>query len=366
MSFDIEKQIDLKVEKYFDEILDSLSKIIKIRSVMEKPTEEYPFGKGPAKALIETLNLSKSLGFKDVKNVDNYAGHVEYGNKGRLYGILGHLDVVPEGDLDRWESDPYELTIREGKMYGRGVSDDKGPSIGALYALKIVSELVKNPKNRVRIIFGTNEENGSKCLKYYFKKEPYPKEAVTPDGMFPLVFAEKGNATYKISTLLNSNYHTRLLYLKAGTAVNVVPEKCEAVIKTEKVSEIVYFLENYKTECKLKYVIDENIIRLQTIGKSVHASTPHLGINAISCMVDILSKIDFGVYNWIFDTLYKKLGRDYNGIGLDIYSEDNASGKLTCNLGTIELIDGNLELKINIRYPIFMSNEMISMQIKKR
>jgi succinyl-diaminopimelate desuccinylase len=364
MNADIEKQIDLKIESYFDEILKDLAKVIKIRSVMDKPADNYPFGKGPAKALEEALKISQKLGF-ETKNVDNYAGHVTYGNKGKLYGILGHLDVVPEGDLGKWQSDPFELTLRDGKMYGRGVIDDKGPSIGALYALKIASEIVPDPKNTVRIIFGTNEENGSKCLKYYFKKEPYPEEAVTPDGMFPLVFAEKGNATYKVSTILTSDHHTKLVYFKAGTAVNVVPEKCEAIIKTEKVSEITYFLENYKPNCNLKYEVDKNKIRILTIGKSAHASTPHLGINSISCMLDLLSKIDFGPYNWVFNTLYEKLGKDYNGIGLGIYSEDIVSGKLTCNLGKMELNQGNLELKINIRYPIFVSIEMITLQIKE-
>lgn len=252
MNVDIEKEIDLRVEKYFDEILKAVSKVIKIRSVMDKPTENSPFGEGPAKALDGVLKISHELGF-ETKNVDNYAGHITYGNKGELYGILGHLDVVPEGDLNKWDSDPYELTVKEGKMYGRGVIDDKGPTIGALYALKIVSEIILKPKNTVRIILGTNEENGSKCLKYYFKKEPYPEKAVTPDGTFPIVFAEKGNATYKISTLLNSDHHTKLVYLKAGTAVNVVPEKCEAIIKTEKVSEITYLLENYRTNCNLEY-----------------------------------------------------------------------------------------------------------------
>ncbi|ANQ54523.1 dipeptidase [Thermosipho sp. 1063] len=364
MNTEIERKIDKLVDKYFDEMLDSLRRIIRIKSVMETKKDNMPFGEGPARALSETLEICKELGFETL-NVDNYAGHATFGNKGKLYGVLGHLDVVPEGDLDKWESDPYELTIKEGKMFGRGVSDDKGPSIGALYALKIASEIVENPKNTIRIIFGTNEENGSKCLKYYFQKEPYPYAAVTPDGAFPLIFAEKGNATYELSISLNTDYHTRLLKLEAGTAVNVVPEICKAVIETERVGEIEYVLQNHKSKCGFEYKINENKIEIKFIGKSAHGSTPELGINAAACMLELLTRIDFGPVNQIIETLYEKLGKDINGRGLDIYGEDKVSGKLTCNLGILKLQDNLLRAFINIRYPIFFNVDMITRQINE-
>ncbi|ONN26444.1 dipeptidase [Thermosipho affectus] len=364
MNIGIERKIDELVDKYFDKILESLKKIIKIKSVMETKKDNMPFGKGPARALSETLKICKELGFETL-NVDNYAGHVTYGSTGKLYGVLCHLDVVPEGDIKKWESDPYELTIKDGKMYGRGVSDDKGPSIGALYALKIVSEIVERPKNTIRIIFGTNEENGSKCLKYYFQKEPYPYAAVTPDGAFPLIFAEKGNATYELSISLNTDYHTKLLKLEAGTAVNVVPEICKAVIETEKVKEIEYILQNHKSKCGFEYKINENKIEIKFIGKSAHGSTPELGINAATCMLELLTRIDFGPVNQIIETLYEKLGKDINGRGLDIYGEDKVSGKLTCNLGILKLQDNLLRAFINIRYPIFFNVDMITRQINE-
>ncbi|MBB6063028.1 succinyl-diaminopimelate desuccinylase [Thermosipho japonicus] len=360
----VEDAIDKLVDKYFDEILENLEKLIEIKSVMGPASQDAPFGVGPAMALSEALKISKKLGF-ETKNIDFYAGHVTFGNTGKLYGILGHLDVVPEGDLEKWETDPYKLVIRDGKMFGRGVSDDKGPTIGALYALKIASELVKTPRNTVRLIFGTNEENGSKCLKYYFKNEPYPDVAVTPDGTFPLVFAEKGNTTYKISTYLGNDYNTKLIKMKAGTAVNVVPEECNVVIETDKVNEIAYLVENFSTKCKLKYEVNGNRISITTIGKSAHASTPQLGLNSIACMLNLLSNIDFGKDNFVIRVLNEKLGLDINGIGLGIYAKDIASGELTCNLGTINLENGYLEAKINIRYPIFMNVEMITNQIKE-
>ncbi|MCX7653808.1 MAG: dipeptidase PepV [Fervidobacterium sp.] len=361
---DIDSKINEFVDMCFDSILKALDRVIKIRSVMEEPKEGMPFGEGPAKALEETLKIAKELGFDPV-NVDNYAGHVEYGNGGKLYAVLGHLDVVPEGDIERWESNPYELSIRDGKMYARGVSDDKGPSIGALFALKIASELVKEPKNRVRIIFGTNEENGSQCLKYYFTKQPYPDAAVTPDGDFPLVFAEKGIVTYRISKELKREYTTTLLNLNAGTAANVVPEECTAEILTNKVNEIAYLIENYSGMCKYKYTVDKNRIVVKSLGKSAHGAHPEAGINAAAGMLELLSRIDFGPDNITIRTLYERLGKEYYGIGLGISGQDDVSKKLTCNLGILRIENGKISAIINIRHPIFYNVDVLTLQIKQ-
>jgi succinyl-diaminopimelate desuccinylase len=362
------ESIDLKinelVNKYFDDVLTTLGRVIKIRSVMGEPKDGMPFGEGPAKALEETLLIAKELGFEPV-NVDNYAGHVEYGSGGKLYGILGHLDVVPEGDIERWESDPYTLSIRDGKIYGRGVSDDKGPSIGALFALKIASELVDKPKNRVRVIFGTNEENGSQCLKYYFTKQPYPYAAVTPDGDFPVVFAEKGMVTYKITGSIKNDYSTKLIDLKAGTAANVVPEECTAVIESDKVREIAYVVENYKNSCRYEYKIDGDKITIKSYGKSAHGAHPEAGLNAAAGMLELLSRLDLGEDSKIIRTLYEKLGKDYYGIGLSISGQDDISKKLTCNLGILKLENNKIVAIINIRHPIFFNVDMITSQIKE-
>jgi len=364
MHEDINKLINEKVDQYFEKILNAIGRVIAINSVMGEPKDGMPFGEGPAKALEETLKIAEELGFTGV-NVDNYAGHVEYGEGGKLYAILGHLDVVPEGDRERWTNDPFEFVIRDGKMYGRGVSDDKGPSIGALFALKIASELVDKPKNRVRVIFGTNEENGSQCLKYYFTKEPYPDAAVTPDGDFPAVFAEKGIVTYSISKKVSREYSTKLVELKAGTAANVVPEECIAIVESDKLNEIAYLVSNYIGECKYECKIDGNKITIKSFGKSAHGAHPEAGINAAAGMLELLSRIDFGPENEAIKTLYERLGKEYYGVGLGISGQDDVSRKLTCNLGVLKLENDILTAVINIRHPIFFNVDMITSQIKE-
>ncbi len=361
MDREVEKKLDKLVDSYFEDFLKSLEKLIEIPSKMGKAEDGYPFGKEPAKALEIALEISKNLGFETL-NVDNYAGHAVYGNKnGKNYAVLGHLDVVPEGE--GWDTDPFKLVIKDGFMYGRGVSDDKGPTLGALYALKAASELVKEPNNNVKIIFGTNEENGSECLKYYFTKQPYPDAAVTPDADFPLIYAEKGIANYGFTVdIPETNYHTKLVAFEGGTASNVVIEKCHAVIETEKVKEIEYILKNYRPNGKVEWEIEGNRITIKAFGKPAHGSRPQDGLNAAWDILAILSLIDLGELNTAIRTAYDKLGKDYNGTALGVDSAD-ISGRLTCNLGVVKLENGKLNFVINIRYPIFVNIEMLTRQI---
>src|SRR3712207_4418766 len=110
------------------------------------------------KALEHVLEVSKKLGFKTV-NVDNYVGYAEFGTGEEYITALGHVDVVPEGD--GWIHPPYAAEIHDGKLYGRGALDDKGPIIATLYGAKAIMDLGLPISKRIRIIFGTSEEIGS-------------------------------------------------------------------------------------------------------------------------------------------------------------------------------------------------------------
>ncbi|HHY13423.1 MAG TPA: Sapep family Mn(2+)-dependent dipeptidase, partial [Thermoanaerobacterales bacterium] len=184
MSF-LEKQI----ERYRNDIIKSVQEQIKIKSVKGESKPGMPFGEGPREALEHALKLSEELGFK-TKNVDGYAGHAEYGEGDDIVGVLVHLDVVPEGT--GWVHPPYGGEIHDGKIYGRGTIDNKGPAIAALYALKALKDSGVNMKRRVRIIFGTDEESGWEDMDYYMENEENPMCGFSPDALFPIINSEKG------------------------------------------------------------------------------------------------------------------------------------------------------------------------------
>ena len=195
-----------------------LADLVRIPSVSrgEPPDVGKPFGKTVFRALEKALEIARNLGFEKVWHTDGYAGVIEYGEGEETLGILAHLDVVPEGQ--GWTYPPYGAEIHDGKMYGRGTVDDKGPAVSAMYALAAVKNSGLKMKRKVRIILGTDEEIGSLGVEHYLKKEGAPTMAFTPDAEYPVVNSEMGilQSTYRLEGKFG-------LKLSVGTAANVIP-----------------------------------------------------------------------------------------------------------------------------------------------
>lgn len=181
-------ELNERIEELREEIIKSTQDLVKIKSVEEEAKEGKPFGEGVAKTLDRALEISSELGFKTV-NMDGYVGYAEYGEGEDYVAVLAHLDVVPEGD--GWIHPPYGAEIHDGKMYGRGTMDDKGPIMSALYGLKAIKDLKLPLSKKVRIIFGTDEETGSEDIAYYLQREKAPIAGFTPDAEYPIIYAEK-------------------------------------------------------------------------------------------------------------------------------------------------------------------------------
>ena len=129
------------IENSKNEIIETVCDLIKFPSVSdETENSTYPFGEECNNILNYILDLGKSMGFR-TKNIDGYCGYIEFGEGEKLLGIIGHLDVVPSGD--GWMTPPFYATIKNGKIYGRGAIDDKGPVIASLYAMKAIKDNLK-------------------------------------------------------------------------------------------------------------------------------------------------------------------------------------------------------------------------------
>ena len=164
------------------------------------------------------------MGF-ETKNIDNMVGYAEIG-EGPLFGILVHLDVVPEGELSAWKLPPYAAEMEGDRIYARGSEDDKGPAVSVLYALKALIDSRLPLKRRFHIIAGLNEESGFRCIDRYRKTEEIPAEGFSPDASFPVVNGEKGILHFSLSKRtgnLNSMGLPEILEIRGGTRINVVP-----------------------------------------------------------------------------------------------------------------------------------------------
>ena len=140
------------VEAAMPALIEDIAKICRINSVEADPLPGMPFGQGVADALEATLKLGEEMGFA-TENFDNYVGHVEYGDGEEILGILGHVDVVPAGD--GWNTDPWGGVVTEDRIVGRGVTDDKGPLVVCMHAMKLLKAMNLPLKRKVRVILGT-------------------------------------------------------------------------------------------------------------------------------------------------------------------------------------------------------------------
>lgn len=348
--------IDFKSEvlKIKDQMIEDIKMLCAIPSTQDNNTvaEFAPFGKANRQALDAMLKIGKRDGF-NTEDVDGYAGHIDIGEGDETFGILGHLDVVPVNKVG-WDSNPFEVVIKDDKLYGRGVADDKGPLLAGYYAAKIINSLNLPVKMKIRVIFGCNEELGSRCVKYYFSKKPYPKMGFTPDASFPVVYGEKAGCEFVIEGNVEKG---GLIYLSAGNRANIVPETCEAVI----CGNYKQYIDSYKNFLSMNNLtgdIEEegNHTKLVLKGKSAHASTPEEGMNAVVYLCKYLATV---VDNKLVDFILEYLD-DYNGKKLGI-DHVGVMGPLTLNLGIISYCKENFKLTLDLRCPHDMDfDNMIS------
>lgn len=305
-----------------EKMLKDLQALVAINSVSQRSeNKEKPFGEGANQALETALSICEGYGFR-VKNCEQMTGYAEIGGGEELIGILVHLDIVPAGD--GWVSSPFALRVEEGKIYGRGVTDDKGPAIAVIHAMKELLEEGCVFDKRVRIIFGLAEETGDwDDMAYYQSTEEQISYGFTPDADFPAIYAEMGIANVSFTFDRKKTCFTRI---EGGNAVNMVPDQCAA-----------------------EYVEDGKAMLSREKGKSAHGSTPWDGQNAIcKLMTRFSGREDCQLSRFFRDCI----GTAYDGKALGGYASDQESGEITYNFGLIHTENDEITLTADIRYPV--------------
>ncbi|TWT26418.1 dipeptidase PepV [Planomicrobium sp. CPCC 101110] len=341
----------LEAEKRKDKMLKELQQLIAIPSVLSEETEpEAPFGKDVKRALEWFLEKGTENGFS-VKNVDYVAGHLETGQGDELLGILGHVDVVPAGA--GWTKDPFGGVIESGKLFGRGAIDDKGPTIAAWTALNIVKEAGFEFSKRVRLIIGTDEESGFRCVNRYFETEEMPTIAFAPDADFPIINAEKGIAGLVLSKT-EWPQADELVSFKSGERTNMVPDLAEATVA----GELAEWQERFNTFCARHQVsgsaIESNgYTTLSLHGKSAHAMEPDLGINAGILLALFLKDHLSGDGKHFTEFIAGHFHNDSRGRRFGLEYNDEVSGDTTFNAGVIRFESGKkATVAISMRYSV--------------
>lgn len=362
----VKHALDVIIDSFKNDIVSEVVKLIRINSEKSTPLPGMPFGAGIGVCLEETLNLCSRLGFR-TKNCDGYVGYAEIGEGKELIGILVHLDVVPAGN--GWRFGPFDGEISDGRIYGRGTIDDKGPAVAAIYAAKALAESGLHINRRVRLIFGTDEENKWECMDYYKANEELPDMGFSPDAEFPVIFAEKGILFVNLEHQLQTNAdEMRIVKLEGGERANMVPGVCHAEIAVpDRLKSVLqtWFCSAIARD-DVTGVLRDGVMSLETCGLSAHGSTPEKGVNAISAMMEVLGSLKWLSEDQLaFVRFYnERLGRETCGHSFIGKAEDEISGSLVLNAGVLHIDCQSALLKINIRYPVSYKGEEIITGIK--
>lgn len=327
-------------ESYKDEFYKTLKELISINSIkdIETARDGAPFGEGCLKALEYMLELGKKDGFK-VKNYDGYCGVIEYGDAAESIGILAHLDTVTVSN--NWDTDPFDMILKEGYIFGRGVSDDKGPALAGYFAMKALKDNGIVPKRKIMLIIGCDEESGSECMKYYLNHGEIPTFGFTPDADFPVIYGESGIMQFNIIGELDDS---PIIDMISGQRANIVPGEAKATLRgidETQEREFNYYIKSNSIEGRLT----GNEINIK--GLPVHAIDSYKGINAGLYLLKYIG-ISYD-NNEILTIVDMFMGWRGDGLGID--QVGSYMGFLSTNVGVIKIKNNKIELTVDIRYP---------------
>ena len=323
------------IEDNYENMLNDLKRLVKYNSVL--CDDEKPFGSQNRKVLDEAISIMNEKGF-NTKNVDYYACYGEVGQGDKTIGIVCHLDIVPAGE--GWDSNPFEVVQKGDRLYGRGVSDDKGAAVASMYAIKYLLDTNYQFKKKVRLILGCNEETGSKCIKHYVEKEGGVDMGFTPDGEFPGIYAEKG----MIGGVFKGK--SKIVNIKGGEASNIVCKKVECELPAN--SYDVAKFKKYLDDNNIKYEINGDTVTV--FGTAAHASSPDSGVNAMSYLMEALYNADFN--DEYVDLYHKYIGLDVHGEKLGMLPLKDDESDTSVNIGVIKKEGDSILASVDMRFPV--------------
>ncbi len=345
------RDIDRFIAEHEADIRRDMGRLVSVNSVEGKPEPDAPFGRGPREALDLALTIARELGLKAV-NCENRIGYAQIGETEDYLATITHLDIVPAGE--GWSGDPFTLRERENYLIGRGIMDDKGPSVLCLYALKYLAQAQIPLRYSIRALLGCSEETSMGDVAYYLDNYPAPLFCLSPDSDFPVCNGEKGIFRGRIVSRLPLG---KIVDIRGGIAANVIPARAEAWVRGEKPT----------ASDEVSVEADGELWHLTARGIGGHASKPAGTRNAIGVLVNYLLERELtGDEARPFFCLLKLLHDHSDGSGLGAAADDGRFEPLTLIGGVIGVEDGHIVQIIDSRYPTNTSGERIAAAIREK
>ena len=356
MNEELRRDIEAFVSENETAIFADIARLVSFNSENAPALPGKPFGEGAAAALEAALDIARGMGLS-TENCEGMIGYAQLGEGGRgcerYLATITHLDVVPVGE--GWSADPFAMREREGWIIGRGVMDDKGPSVLCLYALKYLKERKIPLKYPVRALLGVNEEIGMKDVEYYLENFPAPLFCFSPDANFPLCNGEKGIFHGRAAAAAPTE---NIVEIRGGFAANAIPDKAEALVKAGRLESAGRVTAE---------AAGEGLWRLTAAGVGGHASQPEGTVNAIGEMIGYLLENRVpGAEEEKFLRFLASIHAAADGSACGLAAEDGVFKPLTVICGVIGIENGRMYQTIDSRYPTTMSGGKIASILRGR
>ena len=352
---DIRQMVDNWFDAHTDDMISDLGRMLAINSVRGPAEDGAPFGAGPRSALALARAMLEGFGF-EVSDFEDIIITADLGPSPPLMGILAHLDIVEAGE--GWDSDPFEMSIRDGRIYGRGATDNKGPSIASMYAMYCARELCSELQNGCRLILGSGEEVACLDIAQYLEKNEPPPNVFTPDADFPVVNIEKG----RIAPIFGASWEKsaalpRVVSIDGGKTANVVPNHAEAVIEGFSAADAGKYCSEFSAKTGAKISARESggdAVLIAAEGTSSHAAAPGAGLNAQTALVEMLANMPFAEsegfgYIRALNRLFPH--GDYLGSAMGMKMSDKLSGDLTLSFNVLSYTETGFSANFDSRTP---------------
>ena len=358
---DLNLYLDQYLSDHRNAIIADLMDLIRVKSLRGESLPGAPYGQGVRKALDSAAAKMKALGYAVKIPEHGKYGYCDIGEGPKIVGIMPHLDVVAaEGT---WICDPFDPIIQDGYVIGRGSSDDKGGAVASMDALDAIARSGIKLKNRIRLIWGCNEETGMEDVHAIREDQNKPDFTLIPDAFFAIGVGEKGRISLKLC--MNQKLTTICSFSGGKENGASVPDYASCTVKYD-----ASLYEKFQQAClgtNIVCTLQNNEIALSAKGISAHPAMPQGGANAISILAEFLSKT-LPVDNPDCKTMQMLSGltAGYSGKGLDIDYQDSLSGPLTCVCIFANSRSGGIDLQFNIRYCVTLEKQALLTSIERK
>ncbi len=353
-----------------DEVVELTKQLVRFKTV----SSEAPAAKNPGIAamgrFLEKWAKAHGMAYRAVGTHDVF--ELAWGEGAPHLGLVFHGDVVP-APAHEWKKPPFEPYVQEGRLYGRGVEDDKGPLAQALVALDFARQLGLKPQGRVLVIVGNGEESDWSGMQKYAASEPKATHVISVDSNYPVVAAQSGFVAWNLEAPVGepvkdaaAKATLRAVDVKGGEFLTQVPgtatlklapapdsgrtaEQALADVQAAITAE-----KGARATLQADVKRDGDGVVLTTHGKAVHASIADEGHNAMWDLAGVAARLpleDNGIAAML-RVLARRFDGDHLGEKLGVaYKDDGLMGPLLVAPTVLRVADGKVSLGVNMRRP---------------